>query len=233
MIDNPHAHRLEELAAYTRARAANPEHVWDRRAIDWPLSSESTVIEVGGYTGRWALQMAERYHPHLYVFEPQPWAWATACAVLGDRADVRCYGLGTEDSNLPMGGWETDGCSFVKPGLNIPGMTGEIREIGRAFQELGIVHIDLVLINVEGYEYTLIPHMLDRGILPLRLMVQFHSFADDLGVKQAQIYERLAELGYVVAWTYGLMLTAWERKEEQPVIVRRKPGRKPKGAEHA
>lgn len=227
MIDNPHAHRLEELAAYTRARAANPEHIWDRRAIDWPLTSESVVVEVGGYTGRWALQIAERYHPHLFIFEPQPWAWATCCAVLGDRAEVRCYGLGVADSNLPMGGWETDGCSFVKPGLNIPGMTGEIREISKAFQELGIGVVDLMMVNIEGYEYILVPHMLDRGILPLRLMIQFHTFADELGIKQAQIFERLAELGYTVAWTYGPKLTAWEQKKEASPL-RRKPGRKPR-----
>ncbi len=233
MINNPHAHRMVELVAGTHARAANIEHVWDKRAIDWPLTEASTVIEVGGYTGRWALQIAERYSPCLFVFEPQPWAWATACAVLGERADVRCYGLGAGDSNLPMGAWETDGCSFVKAGLNIPGTTGEIREIGKAFQELGIGSIDLMMVNIEGYEYTLIPHMLDRGVLPQRLMIQFHTFADELGVKQAQIFERLAALGYAVAWTYGPMLTAWEQGKQAAPALRRKPGRKPKEQRHA
>lgn len=212
-MTNPHAHRMPELTAAARRAAANPEHIWDRKAIDWPLTTESVVIEVGGYIGRWALQIMERYHPHLYVFEPQVWAAETCRAVLEGGATVLTHGLGAEDATLPMGAWETDGCSFVKPGLGIPGTFGVMKEVGKALKELGISQIDLMMINIEGGEYTLIPHMLDKGILPQRLMVQFHTFVDGYGTQLASIHERLEGLGYTVPWTYGVMLTAWERKE--------------------
>ena len=203
---------LAELIDETRAAAANPEHPWDRRALEWPLTIGSTVIDVGGYRGRWALQIAERYGPRLYVFEPQPWAARVCEAVLGDMARVFFYGLGTEYATLPMGDWETDGCSFVKPGLGIPGTFGVMREIAADFRALNLSRIDLMMMNIEGYEYTLIPHMLDQGILPDRLMVQFHSFADPDGGKLATIHERMTTAGYTVPWTYGLQLTAWERQ---------------------
>lgn len=198
--------------ADTIARAANPEHEWDRRALDWPLTQESVVVEVGGYKGRWALQIAERYQPRLYVFEPQAWAAAVCREVLGDRATVLEYALGVEGNGddgiaVPMGEWETDGCSLIKPGRDWVTM----HEIGTAMRFWGLSHIDLMLINIEGYEYQLIPHMLDQGILPTRLMVQFHTFADPSGMRQATIYEKLAALGYRIAWTYGVVLTAWER----------------------
>lgn len=214
--------RLAELIDETRTAAANPEHPWDRRALDWPLNAESTVVDVGGYRGRWALQIAERYHPHLYVFEPQPWATRVCEAVLGDMARVFFYGLGIESATLPMGDWETDGCSFVKQGMGIPGTFGVMREIAADFRALNLSHIDLMMMNIEGYEYTLIPHMLDQGILPDRLMVQFHSFADPDGGKLANIHERMTAAGYTVPWTYGLQLTAWERP--------RKRGRKGRAA---
>lgn len=204
--------RTAELAAETRAAALDLRHEWDRRAIDWPLNKESVVVEVGGYKGRWALQIAERYQPRLHVFEPQPWAAAVCREVLGERATVLEYGLGTEDDELPMEEWETDGCSFVKD-ARMGSAWGEapIREIGRAFGELGITHIDLMLMNIEGYEYTLIPRMLDQGIYPCRLMAQFHTFADPNGMQLAKIYQRLEESHYRIAWTYGVMLTAWDR----------------------
>lgn len=205
---NPHAHRLPELMAAARAAAATVEHAWDRRALDWPLTAESTVVEVGGYIGRWALQIAERYHPRLFVFEPQPWAFATCQALLGDAATVLNYGLGDRDGTLPMGGWETDGCSFVKPGDGV----GALREIGAAFTELEMTTVDCMLVNIEGYEYTLLPHMLNRNILPRVLMAQLHTFADPRGKAAARIRRALAAHGYTVAWTYGLMLTAWERR---------------------
>jgi hypothetical protein len=203
--------RLAELVAETRAAAASIEHPWDQRALDWPLTTESVVVEVGGYKGRWALQIAERYQPRLYVFEPQPWAARVCEAVLGKAATVYTYGLGTEYATLPMGAWETDGCSFVREGPGAPGTFGVMREIAADFRDLGIGHIDLMTMNIEGYEYTLIPHMLDQGILPARLMVQFHSFADPDEGKLVQIHERMAAAGYTVPWTYGLQLTAWER----------------------
>lgn len=193
-------------------RAQDLDHEWDRRAIDWPLESSSVVVEVGGYIGRWALQIAERYQPRLYVFEPQGWAAAVCREVLGERARVLEYALGTEGNDdepkvVPMGEWETDGCSIVKEGHDWVTM----HEIGQAFDALNITHIDLMLMNIEGYEYTLLPHMLEQGIAPCRLMVQFHTFADPDGMRLARIYEQLAARNYHIVWTYGVVLTAWER----------------------
>lgn len=197
-------------AEETIAAAQRFDHEWDERAVDWPLTPESVVVEVGGYKGRWALQIAERYAPRLFVFEPQPWAARVCREVLGDRAYVLGFALGTTDAVMPMGEWETDGCSLVKEGA---GHEVVVIEIGKAFQQFEITHIDLMLMNIEGYEYTLIPHMIDTGILPDRLMVQFHEYADPHpdGNSRFAISAALAMLGYRVAWTYGAVLTAWER----------------------
>lgn len=198
---------IDQMVIDVKTRAARLDHEWDHRALDWPLSRRSVVVEVGGFVGRWALQIAERYHPRLYVFEPQPWAADVCRAALGKDATVLNYGLGDCSGVFSMGAWETDGCSFVKDGHE----TALMREVGQAFAELGISRVDLMLINIEGYEYTLIPHMLDCGILPRRLMVQWHPFT----MEQAQIGEaivrRLDDLGYRIAWSYGVMLTAWEK----------------------
>jgi len=205
-----YADRLDAMVEDVRARAANPEYPWDTRALDWPLDEQSTVVEVGGYCGRWALQIAERYHPRLFVFEPQPWAHAVAQAVLGDMAAVLPYGLSDHDATMQMGNFETDGCSLVniKAGTTAP---AHFVKISNAFIQLNIDKIDLLLMNIEGYEYTLLPYMLDRGILPKRLMVQYHLFGDPYGLIMAGHWERLEALGYKIAWTYGIMLTAWER----------------------
>jgi hypothetical protein len=196
---------LADLAANTRAAAAHLDHEWDERAIDWPLTAESVVVEVGGYTGRWALQIAERYGCLIEVYEPQPWAAAVCVEVLKPyAASVLPWGLGVRNEELPMGEWETDGCSFIKPA------NGPLCQLVDAATVLPGC-IDLMLMNIEGYEYTLIPYLLDNGILPQRLMVQFHPFTDDQKAIQTQIYDRLAALGYAIAWSYDVILTAWER----------------------
>jgi FkbM family methyltransferase len=190
--------------AETRAAAANPEHEWDRRALEWDLTPESVVVEVGGFKGRWALQIAERYAPRLYVFEPQAWAADVCATVLGERAAVRAYALGVESGAATLGGFGTDGATLLAP----DGVAVEVREIGRAFEDEEIGAIDLMLMNVEGYEYTLIPHMLRRGIRPKALMVQFHTAYGDEG----PVYAALRRARYRQAWAYGVILQAWVRK---------------------
>lgn len=198
--------QLTTWVSETRDAASRFDHVWDWRAIDWPLDFSSVVVEVGGYKGRWALQIAERYHPRLFVFEPQPWACNVCRAVLGNRAQVYNVALGDQDGTFPMGDWEGDGCSFVKPGAG----EGQMREIGGMLDQCLIRHrIDLMLVNIEGYEYTLLPHMFDQGIYPERLMVQFHKFADPEEHGARAIQQRMTGR-YRLAWDYGV-LTAWER----------------------
>lgn len=194
---------MSSQAAHTRERAALIEHEWDARALEWPLTPTSVVVEVGGFTGRWALQIAERYAPRLFVFEPQEWAAKVCCEVLGTRAQVLGYGLGTSDTTLPMAHYDTDGATFIEGN----GPWGDIREIGYVLRGLVLDHIDLMLINIEGYEYTLIPHMLQQGIIPERLMVQMHNFAGN----SAELRARLA-VHYRLLWDYGDVLSAWGRE---------------------
>lgn len=111
---------------------------------------------------------------------------------------------GSGDAAIPMRLHETDGCSFVaSEGLTA---VGELRDIADVLPELGVTEIDLMLVNIEGYEYTLIPYMLTEGIKPRRLMVQCHDGQDDYGF----LIDLLAE-SYTCLWDYGMMLSAWER----------------------
>lgn len=213
--DNLTPERIAELITEAREIArAEPEHEWDRRAIDWPLTSESVVVEVGGYKGRWAYQIAERYNPQLYVFEPQPWAYEVCKGVLeGCNAQVFNYALGTHNSEHPMGKWGTDGCSFFwKNDTEFNGdQYGEIRDAVPTLNDIG--HIDLMLMNIEGYEYTLLPYILDACTqLPDRLIVQFHTYFDPRQLRLKAIRQQMRKW-YSVAWDYGPTLIAWQRKE--------------------
>lgn len=200
---------IETLVADTRAHAARFDNEWDRRAVDWPLDETSVVVEVGGYTGRWALQIAERYAPRLYVFEPQGWAAEVCKAVLGEKALVSGSALGDRGGFAVMTKWGGDGCTLVHARDGWDTVDVPMFEIGEAFRNLGITHIDLMLMNIEGYEYTLIPHMLKQGVLPDRLIVQFHPQPE--GDETMAIYSLLDAHGYRIAWDYGVVLTAWER----------------------
>lgn len=199
------------------------EHEWDRRSVDFPLTPESVVLEVGGYKARWAKLIAERYAPQLYIFEPQRWAYdhcllALAHWIEAGSARVFNYGLGLSDQpDALMGDYETDGASYLKQ--QAPKGPAPMREAGAVFDELGLARIDLMLINIEGYEYHLVPHLQALGLLTrVRwLMIQFHTFAAEPPEHQALLNS--IERTHEPIWSYGTTLMAWRRIDDWAEVV--------------
>ena len=188
---------------------------WDLKSFDWPmLRPESVVVECGAFHGRWALKIMQRYNPTLHMFEPQAWLTEELKGTFKgwQKAHVHPYGLGTENKVSTL--WEVgnDGATFVASAdARDAGQPAELREIGQVFSDLGLTAIDLMLINIEGYEFQLIPHMLSGGLWPKWLMFQTHlKFGDTPALFEAvgKFYRNL--------WDYGSILSAWERREPNP-----------------
>ena len=187
---------------------------WDLKSFDWPLKPEHTVIECGAFHGRWALEIMQRANPTLHMFEPQRWLEPELKSTFKGwkKAHVHMYGLGTE--TRPAWLWEVgnDGATFVaNADARDEGQVFEMREIRQAFLEIGLGAIDLMLMNIEGGEYTLVPHMFQQGIYPRWFMVQMHlKFGNEKDLC------RKIEEHYRLLWDYGSILRAWERREPNP-----------------
>lgn len=187
---------------------------WDVKSFEWDLRPESQVVECGAFHGRWALEIAQRYNPHLYLFEPQGWlaqelrttfrAW--------QKVKIFSFGLGTETRKATLWNWGNDGATFIEcRDARDGGGEAYLQEISETFLDLDLMRPDLMLINIEGYEFQLIPYMLGKGILPRQLMVQMHvSFGNELSLRQ------LIQTRYQLFWDYGATLSAWERREPNP-----------------
>lgn len=190
------------------------EHEWDLKSVDFPLTKDSVVFEIGGYEGRWAKEIASRYNPDLYVFEPQPWAFEICQQVLSEFSGSRVFpfALGLTTAELAMGSWETDGCSFTNIPSGKPTGTGRMREIHTSLRELAIEHIDLCLMNIEGYEFKLIPHMIETGIMDRidYFMCQFHLNSGSEN-EYHDLRRKLSETKKI-RFDYGPILTCWEPK---------------------
>lgn len=185
-------------------------------SFDWPLTERSIVVELGGYQGRWAAEIARRYNPRLYVFEPQIWAWERCQATLAawPRAQVFDYALGVQSGDFAMADYWTDGCSFVKSAPGRPAGTGHMQEIGQALRGLGLASVDLLLLNIEGYEYQLLWYMLAMRLIPDQvagLMVQFHDLEPGHAEEYLELRTRL-EARYAPRFDFGMTLVGWERR---------------------
>lgn len=222
-----------------RLGEADPnENPWDIASFDFsdlvPRRGPSpTIVEVGGYEGRWLMGMSTMHRDaRLVAFEPQDWARerlrARFAAEYGDAPERRPvflelfpFGLGIEDGSFPMGGWHTDACSFLlddayfaahpEEGRNEVGI-GELREVTEVFRQYRLNDIDVLCMNIEGYEYLLLPHMGHEGLLANveHLMVQFHTVHDPEGAAEVNIRAGLAET-HDLAWEWPA-LSCWSRR---------------------
>lgn len=153
-------------------------------ALDLPRAS--TCIVAGAYKGAVMELLDEMYSPERIVgFEPQRWAFEHAWLRVSDRTNclIVPWGLGAGVNGLfPMAAYETDECSFVGIGDERGPIrsqqrgTGRLVEMRAALDFLRLNAIDLAVLNMEGYEYILLPYMIEHGIHRQidRFAVQFH-----------------------------------------------------------
>jgi len=187
----------------------NPAFVWDYKAIEFDnLTPKSVVVEVGGYTGSWIYRISKKYNPKVYVFEPQKWCCVILRELLKEyNCNIFQYGLGTFSGHLSVDNFETDGCKFDE--TKVDGTLLPIRDIKEVFTEIRLKKIDVMHINIEGGEFTLIPYMFKVGIFPNVLMFATHGWEKEITLlKSVKKY-------YNNIWDYGTNLSAWKLKEKK------------------
>lgn len=187
-------------------------------ALDWSLDENSLVWEIGGYEGRWAAQMVEKFNPEIHIFEPQDWAFEKLSARFWDNEKVYIYpwGLWVENANMPLHHFETDGASL----LNHGGKTQmcefkdiwDVLDIWKVLKE-ETKDIDVCLMNIEGAEFALIAYLLGADLMKrFRFFwCQFHTFADPSGDNAQKIYDGIQKTHNLI-WDYYPTAVAWERK---------------------
>lgn len=183
------------------------------------INENSIVFEIGAYEGQWANTIATKYNPFMYVFEPQKWAYDNCVSRLKKFSNVKVFnfGLGIEDGTMTMGDFRSDGGSLMKPikekcDQKEPQFEEvKVIEIGKFLEENKIEEIDLCQMNIEGYEYVLLPHLIGNGIIQKikYLLVQFHMHPWFPG-EEGKIVEMLKKTHKQITGVYK-GFSEWER----------------------
>lgn len=188
----------------------------ETRALDWPINSDSLVWEIGGFEGRWASQMVEKFNCRMDIFEPQIWAAdkITQWTVGNNRAEVHPFGLWIMNSSLPIYNFETDGASILyssehadKP--HKPGIFVDVYEWQKTRGD-----VDVALMNIEGAEFILLPYMIGLDLMRhFRFFwCQFHPGLLPHGDERANgIFKGMLRTHHKI-WDYYPTAVAWERK---------------------
>jgi FkbM family methyltransferase len=182
--------------------------------VNYPLRPDSIVFDVGGYSGSWCAEIVRRYDAHVHVFEPiAEFAVLIAEKFAENRkVHVHRFGLSDSDETVVMGIAGQGSSVFHAVG---PREEVAMRDISSFVSEKGITRIDLIKINVEGGEYSLLPRMIETGVIEMceHLQIQFHEWVWPPGGShraRRRIRKRL-RVTHALSFDYPFVWEGWKR----------------------
>lgn len=183
--------------------------------LNYVLSRDSIVFDVGGYQGAWAEEIFAKFSCRIFVFEPVSEFVAAIRTTFADNTSINvcAYGLSNRNGELTIG-LSGDGSSFHALGSN-----GVARATVRKFDlallaELGVKQIDLMKINIEGDEYDLLDLMIENKTITVvrNLQIQFHNFVPD-AIERRDSIRRKLRLTHFETWCYEFVWENWTLKD--------------------
>ena len=149
------------------------------------------------------LELAVRFGCRVAVFDPSPTGRKTFAALAPPPAGLSFYDLGLAA--------ETKAISFSEPADPTEGSFGIIGvgssavkfacvSPSAAIDCAGFGTIELLKIDIEGFEYEFLGQMLDEGIRPMQIAVEFHHFLPHIPFRRTfATVRRLQAAGYLIA----------------------------------
>ncbi|PKA39746.1 FkbM family methyltransferase [Rhizobium sullae] len=182
--------------------------------LEYDLSEESVVFDLGGYVGDFAEAMSQRYNCYVYVFEPSREFHDKCLERFRDNPKVRCFnfGLGDADGHFVLS-QDLDGSSTKRHEQPEGGELVEIKNFSTVFASLGLESIDLMKINIEGGEYDILPHLIQTGLVEKinHIQVQFHNFVQNARKLRENIISGLKRT-HERDWCYTFVWESWSRR---------------------
>jgi FkbM family methyltransferase len=199
------ANCLKRIAAHVHLAPEDPERAairaWfaingDRTLrLDYELTPDSIVFDVGGYQGQWSSDIFSRFLCFIHIFEPisEHASQIKRRFALNSKVIVNEFGLGGSDREELMkpNAESSSAVRFVDREGARPVKFMSMRSYMSAS---GVQAVDLLKINIEGMEYELLNHLLDEHLIEAfkNIQVQFHSFAPDAESGMRDIQARLS-----------------------------------------
>ena len=181
--------------------------------LDYNLTPESIVFDLGGYKGDFTEKIFEKYSCYVYLFEPSV-PFYTACVERFARnPKIMCFNFALSDfEGDTLISDSADASSLVSEVIAGQPHTEKVKVkiFKNTLDELGIDHIDLAKINIEGGEYNVLPHLMEsQSIHKIKnLQIQFHNFVKNAERQRSDIRKRLS-LTHENTWCYDFVWENW------------------------
>lgn len=180
--------------------------------LDYDLTNNSIVFDLGGYEGQWASDVFARYCCKIHIFEPVEEFVRNIEKRFSRNNSIVAHHFGLSDeTKKSIISVAEYGSSTFKKGER----SQEIFFVKAVnfMLEHEITHIDLMKINIEGGEYDLLDHLIETGFINNidNIQVQFHDFVPDAEQRMRNIQERLQETHHLT-YQYPFVWENWRKR---------------------
>lgn len=180
--------------------------------LQYPLNSDSIVIDLGGYKGVWAKQIIDLYNPNVYIIEPvyDFYKYMVYKFSNNNKVNLLNVGVSTENKNDIIY-VNSDASSFNYCGepLNV-----ELLTLENILKTWNLKYVDLIQINIEGDEYSLLEKIINENIINCfkYIQIQFHTGIENHIERRENICKNLINKGFASRFSYPFVWEAWENK---------------------
>jgi len=178
------------------------------------LNGKSIIFDLGGYVGDFAYEINKKYDCKVYLFEPHPEFYKKCVEKFSDNEKVIPFNFGLSDKEGTFTLSDNlDGSSFLNPNkATKQGLECEIKEFFSVLSDLDIKNIDLIKVNIEGGEYPLLKHIVNRNELGIidEYQIQFHNFIEGAETKRNFLITELRKT-HKRTWCYKFVWENWKK----------------------
>lgn len=180
--------------------------------LNYPLSKDSVVFDIGGYKGDWAENIYNQYGCNIFIFEPVEGFYNEIVTKFQGVESIKAYNYGLAGSDQEMNitvqndASSTIACSGIEKELI------QLKDVSTFCEDQKIDEIDLIKINIEGGEFELLERMFEQGLVAKckNIQIQFHDFFPEAKSLRQDIRERLKETHHLT-YDYYFVWENWER----------------------
>ena len=189
--------------------------------LNYNLTTNSVVFDVGGFEGEWSQSIIDRYNPYVYIIEPVHQYYTLLSNKFKNNNKVTVINCGISNNNKNAEFYlhpvSPDGSSEFS---NSPGNQLKETVTLRKFTEVinntvGDKTIDLMKINIEGGEFFAMPDIVESNKIKqiTDLQIQFHhdcSNIDNPKEKRNLIHQDLIKT-HQISWCYEFVWENWKK----------------------
>jgi len=174
------------------------------------LNQDSLVVDIGCYNSTWLKDMYCKYNCNCIGVEPIREYYEQGSRILTNTSKIKLYNYGltvNPDEKTCSMSMIADASSMFGDPSNMDQKKNPIDVqlvYAKDFFKSIKKDIDVLQINIEGYEYNLVPFLINNNILNTvkNIQIQFHNFFENSEEKMNIIINELEKLGFKKKFNY-------------------------------